>query len=49
VTSALAGCDRPADPGDDVAYACSMKCEEEKTYPAPGTCPICLMDPVREE
>jgi len=24
-------------------YACSMKCEAEKTYPSPGNCPVCGM------
>ena len=25
-------------------YQCPMKCEGEKTYPEPGSCPICKMD-----
>ena len=25
-------------------YQCPMKCEGEKTYPAPGQCPVCGMD-----
>jgi Cu(I)/Ag(I) efflux system membrane fusion protein len=25
-------------------YACPMKCEGEKTYPAPGKCPVCGMN-----
>jgi len=25
------------------AYACPMKCEGEKTYEQPGTCPVCKM------
>lgn len=25
------------------AYACQMKCEGDKTYDAPGTCPVCKM------
>ena len=24
-------------------YACSMKCEGEKTYPNAGNCPVCKM------
>jgi Cu(I)/Ag(I) efflux system membrane fusion protein len=24
-------------------YACSMKCEGDKTYPNPGKCPVCGM------
>jgi len=28
----------------DAAYACPMKCEGEKTYDKPGTCPVCKMD-----
>lgn len=26
------------------AFACPMKCEEEKTYPEAGKCPKCEMD-----
>ena len=25
-------------------YICPMKCEGEKTYDAPGQCPVCNMD-----
>lgn len=25
-------------------YACPMRCEESKTYTAPGTCPVCQMN-----
>lgn len=25
-------------------YQCPMKCEGEKTYDKPGTCPMCKMD-----
>ncbi|NUM31520.1 MAG: hypothetical protein HUU47_04260 [Bacteroidetes bacterium] len=25
-------------------YQCPMKCEGEKTYNKPGTCPVCEMD-----
>jgi hypothetical protein len=25
-------------------YQCPMKCEGEKTYDKPGTCPVCGMD-----
>jgi len=24
-------------------YQCPMKCEEDKTYTAPGNCPVCNM------
>lgn len=24
-------------------YICPMKCENEKTYPVPGKCPVCGM------
>jgi hypothetical protein len=27
-----------------VEYQCPMKCEGEKTYHAPGACPVCKMD-----
>lgn len=30
--------------GNAVAYQCPMKCEGEKTYPQPGSCPVCNMD-----
>lgn len=26
------------------AWQCPMKCEGEKTYPQPGSCPVCKMD-----
>jgi hypothetical protein len=26
-----------------MVYQCPMKCEGEKTYPAPGNCPVCNM------
>jgi len=26
------------------AYACPMKCEGDKTYDKPGSCPVCNMD-----
>jgi acetolactate decarboxylase len=29
---------------DTVRYQCPMKCEGEKTYDHPGTCPVCGMD-----
>lgn len=25
-------------------YQCPMKCEGDKTYDQPGTCPVCSMD-----
>jgi len=28
-------------------YACPMRCEGDKTYPEPGTCPVCHMRLVR--
>ncbi|MEZ4905742.1 MAG: efflux RND transporter periplasmic adaptor subunit [Spirosomataceae bacterium] len=33
------GDDKPKD-----AYACPMKCEGDKTYDKPGSCPVCGMD-----
>lgn len=30
--------------GNATAYQCPMKCEGEKTYPQPGSCPVCKMD-----
>ena len=27
-----------------VTYQCPMKCEDDKTYPEPGTCPKCNME-----
>ncbi|MEP6795794.1 MAG: heavy metal-binding domain-containing protein [Saprospiraceae bacterium] len=29
---------------DTVRYQCPMKCEGEKTYAHPGTCPVCGMN-----
>ncbi len=31
-------------PGTATAYACPMDCENGKTYPEMGTCPVCKMD-----
>lgn len=36
------GEDKPKD-----AYACTMKCEGNKTYDKPGSCPVCGMDLVK--
>jgi Cu(I)/Ag(I) efflux system membrane fusion protein len=30
--------------GNAAAYQCPMKCEGDKTYPQPGSCPVCKMD-----
>lgn len=27
----------------DIRYKCPMKCEGDKTYDAPGNCPVCHM------
>lgn len=27
-----------------VVYQCPMKCEADKTYDEPGSCPVCKMD-----
>ena len=29
---------------DHAHYQCPMKCEGDKTYEEPGTCPVCKMD-----
>jgi rubrerythrin len=29
---------------EDVKYQCPMKCEGDKTYDAPGNCPVCKME-----
>lgn len=36
---------------DEGDYICPMRCENEKTYPQPGNCPVCKMnlEPVRED
>jgi len=34
---------------DEVAYYCPMECEGDKTYDAPGSCPVCKMDLVPVE
>lgn len=33
-----------ANHGEATAYQCPMKCEGDKTYPQPGSCPVCKMD-----
>ncbi|MBL7807893.1 MAG: efflux RND transporter periplasmic adaptor subunit [Saprospiraceae bacterium] len=35
--------------GAATAWQCPMKCEGEKTYPQPGSCPVCKMDLVEKE
>lgn len=30
--------------GTETLYQCPMKCEGEKTYNAPGRCPVCGMN-----
>jgi hypothetical protein len=35
--------------GDSTGYLCPMRCEEEKTYPEPGRCPVCNMALERSE
>lgn len=41
-----AATDTTTTPAEQTAtvYACPMKCEGEKTYEQPGTCPVCKMD-----
>ena len=34
---------------ETTAYYCPMKCEGEKTYAEPGSCPKCGMDLVEKE
>ncbi|MEW6077913.1 MAG: efflux RND transporter periplasmic adaptor subunit [Thermodesulfobacteriota bacterium] len=34
---------RAAEPSQTEVYACPMKCEDGKTYDAPGNCPVCQM------
>lgn len=29
---------------ENAKYQCPMKCEGEKTYDKPGSCPVCNMD-----
>ena len=45
--SAVAACNRAPDQGRVVAYACPMRCEEDKTYDHPGKCPMCGMELVQ--
>ncbi len=35
--------------GEEVLYQCPMKCEGEKTYTKPGSCPVCNMDILKLE
>jgi len=47
VTSSVgSGCRGAGEQGDagTVAYACPMRCEEDKTYDHPGSCPVCGME-----
>ena len=39
-----------SNPESKTLYQCPMKCEGEKTYSAPGNCPVCNMHltPVNE-
>lgn len=37
------------DPNYTHAYACSMDCEQGKTYEQPGDCPVCQMKLVQKE
>lgn len=37
-------CDQKKPSESMVAYQCPMKCEGDKTYDKPGTCPVCKMD-----
>ncbi|MFB9054232.1 heavy metal translocating P-type ATPase [Formosa undariae] len=39
---------KPKDTGEGTYY-CPMHCEGEKTYDAPGDCPVCGMDLVKEQ
>ena len=41
----LGACTRASGPGEvhGPVYGCPMRCEEEKTYDQPGTCPVCGM------
>jgi len=43
--SVSSGCRGAGGQGDagTVAYACPMRCEEDKTYDHPGSCPACGM------
>ena len=36
--------------GSETIYQCPMKCEGEKTYDAPGRCPVCgmFLKPVKD-
>ncbi len=45
------GHDNATQHGEITQYYCPMKCEGDKTYDEPGTCPVCHMDlkPVGED
>lgn len=35
---------KKTEPSETGVYQCPMKCEGEKTYDKPGSCPVCQMD-----
>ena len=44
--------ERKADPNPEhagMSYYCPMKCEGQKTYTKPGSCPVCGMDLEKKE
>lgn len=42
-------CNTTQSQAEEVHYQCPMKCEGEKTYNAPGSCPVCKMDLLKLE
>lgn len=42
-------CNTTTSQAEEVHYQCPMKCEGEKTYDAPGSCPVCKMDILKLE
>jgi len=42
-------CNTTPSQAEELRYQCPMKCEGDKTYDAPGSCPICKMDILKLE
>lgn len=40
----MASCNNNNSSAKKEIYQCPMKCEGEKTYDKPGSCPVCEMD-----
>lgn len=46
---AVSSCNISETQAEEAHYQCPMKCEGEKTYDVPGSCPVCNMDILKLE